>query len=194
MPGEPELRIWSLLEAGYFKLLYGDGTQFILDRRATRVWATWLQPLTLEDTVVYLLGPVFGFMLRLRGFTCLHASAVAFGGRALALAGEAETGKSTTAAALARRGHAVLSDDIVALRKVNDTFLAGPGYPRVCLWPDSVNLLCGSPEALPRLTPNWEKCYLPLDGNGHHFQEEPLRLAAIYLLGDREGSSTVPRI
>ena len=193
-PGEPELKILSFLEAGCFQLLYGDGTQFILDRRATRVWATWLHPLTLEDTVIYLLGPVFGFILRLRGFTCLHASAVAVGGRALAMTGEAETGKSTTAAAFARRGHAVLSDDIVALRPMGDNFLAGSGYPRVCLWPDSVNLLCGSPDALPRLTPNWEKCYLPLDGNGQHFQEEPLPLAAIYVLGDRVGNSAGPRI
>ena len=193
-PGEPTLKIWSLPEAGYLRLLYGDGTQFILDRPATRVWATWLHPLTLEDTVVYLLGPVFGFILRLRGLTCLHASAVEVGGRALALAGEAETGKSTTAAAFARRGHAVLSDDIVTLRQMGDTFLAEPGYPRVCLWPDSVSLLCGSPEALPRLTPNWEKCYLPLDGSDQQFQERPLPLAAIYVLGDRAGSPAGPRI
>ena len=192
--GEPTLKIWSLPEAGYLRLLYGDGTQFILDRQATRVWATWLAPLTLEDTVVYFLGPIFGFILRLRGFTCLHASAVAVGRRALALAGDAETGKSTTAAAFARRGHAVLSDDIVALRQMGETFLAGSGYPRVCLWPDSVNLLCGSPKALPRLTPNWEKCYLPLDGDGRHFQEKPLPLAVIYILGDRQGGSAGPRI
>jgi hypothetical protein len=193
--GEPSLRIWNLPDKGYFRLVYCDGTQFILDHPAQRVWATWPHPpLTLEDTVVYLLGSVFGFILRLRGFTCLHASAVAIGGRALAFTGSPEAGKSTTAAAFARRGHAVLSDDIVTLRRTGDTFMAGPGYPRVCLWPDSVNLICGSAGALPRLTPTWEKCYLTLDGNGEHFQEKPLPLAAIYVLGDREGSSARPRI
>ena len=54
--------------------------------------------------------------LRLRGVPALHASAVAVGGAALAVVGSAGAGKSTTAAARAARGHAVVADDVLALR------------------------------------------------------------------------------
>ena len=38
--GEPVLRVWKLLEGTYYRLLYGDGTQFLLDRSGGRVWAS----------------------------------------------------------------------------------------------------------------------------------------------------------
>ena len=105
--------------------------------------------LTIEDMATYLLGPVLGLLLRLRGVTCLHASAVAFGETAVAFVGSEGAGKSTTAAALARRGHAILSDDIVALAEHNGSFFVHPAYPYLCLWPESVESLYGSAEALP---------------------------------------------
>jgi len=42
-----------------------------------------LDPLTAEDAVVYLLGPVLGFIMRLRGIVPLHASAVMIGSGAV---------------------------------------------------------------------------------------------------------------
>ncbi len=183
--GQPLLTVWIIAGGRYFRILYKDGTEFVLDGRATRVWGTWVDPWTFEDAAVYLLGPILGFVLRLRGVACLHASAVAVGGQAIALLGPPGTGKSTTAAALAKLGHAVLSDNVLALVDQGNTFLAQSGYPRLCLWPDSVRLLFGSADALPLLTPNWDKRYLPLKGDGYRFQEAPLPLAVIYVLGDR---------
>ncbi len=43
----------------------------------------------------------------------------------------------------------------------------------------------GSAEALPRLTPNWEKRFLDLTDDGCAFKKTPLPLAAVYLLGER---------
>ena len=125
--GNPALTIWKLAGSRYLRLAYLDGTQFWLDREGREVWATWPDNLTLEDTATYLLGPVLGILLRLRGVTCLHASAVAFGEKAVAFVGSEGAGKSTTAAALARRGHAVLSDDVVALAERNGIVLCAPG-------------------------------------------------------------------
>lgn len=192
--GEPASTIWKVACGAYFRLRYSDGTEFVIDRAGTAVWATWPHPLTLEDTATYLTGPVLGFVLCLRGMTCLHASAVAIGDRAIALLGEAEAGKSTTAAALAALGYPVLSDDVVPLQDAGDTFLALPGYAYLRLWPMTVNALYGSPEALPRLTPNWDKCYLDLTAPGYQFQHEPLPLAAIYVLGKRHARTVAPCI
>src|SRR5215469_301127 len=66
------------------------------DQAGAEVRARWAAASTFEDAVTYLLGPVLGFVLRLRGRTCLHASAVAVGGQAIALAGSSGAGKSTT--------------------------------------------------------------------------------------------------
>jgi len=187
----PVLKVWKLQGGAFFRLRYGDGVEFVVDRRGTRVWASWPGKATLEDVTVYLLGPVLGFLLRLRGITCLHASAVAAGNGALAFLGPPGAGKSTTAAAFAQRGHPVLTDDITALKEHGGDFLVLPGGPRLCLWSDSVNSLFGSPEALPRLTPEyaidpeWDKRWLDLSARGYRFQSQPLPLRAIYLLDQR---------
>jgi hypothetical protein len=185
--GEPTLRIWKAAGSRYLRLVYFDGSQFWLDREGTEVWATWPGNLTLEDTATYLLGPVLGLLLRLRGVTCLHASAVAFGENAIAFVGSEGAGKSTTAAALAQRGHAILSDDVVALAERNGSFFIHPAYPYLCLWPESVESLYGSAEALPRFSSNYEKRCLSLGKQELRFAEQPLPLAAIYLLGEHRG-------
>ena len=183
--GNPALTIWKSAGSRYLRLAYFDGTQFWLDREGTEVWATWPGNLTVEDTAAYLLGPVLGFMLRVRGVTCLHASAVAFGEKAVAFVGSEGAGKSTTAAALARQGHAVLSDDVVALAEHNGSFFVHPASPYLCLWPESVESLYGSAEALPRFSPNYEKRCLSLQKQDLRFETRALPLAAIYILGDR---------
>jgi hypothetical protein len=185
--GQPALRIWKAAGSRYLRLAYFDGTQFWLDREGAELWATWPSNLTIEDTATYLLGPVLGILLRLRGVTCLHASAVAFGETAVAFVGSEGAGKSTTAAALARQGHAILSDDVVALSEHDGAFFIHPAYPYLCLWPESVESLYGSPDALPQFSANYEKRFLSLGKQELRFAERALPLGAIYILGDRRG-------
>jgi hypothetical protein len=183
--GNPTLKIWKLPGGEFFLLRYWDGTQFVIDHRATVIWATWPEDLTIEDTATYLLGPVMGFALLLRGTICLHASAVAVDDQAVAVVGQAGAGKSTTAAAFAELGYKILSEDVVALSDRNGVFFVQPAYPCIRLWPSSVEALYGKADALPLLTPNWEKRYLDLTDNGKKFQDEALPLEAIYVLGER---------
>ena len=190
--GRPLLKVHQVSGGKYFRLTYADGTAFLIDRAGTRIWSTWPDTLSFEDTVVYLLGPIIGFALRLRGITCLHASAIAIGEGAIALIGPGGVGKSTTAAAFARRGVAVLADDVVALNDSGHAFLVQPGYPHVRLWPRSVEMLYRSSDALPPLTPNWDKRYLNLVESGYQFQQAPLPLAAMYVLGDRCSEPNAP--
>src|SRR5438128_11149674 len=190
--GVPGVKVARLAGGAYFRIAYADGTRIVVDSKASRIWATAPAGATVEDTATYLLGPALGFVLRLRGVTCLHASAVAIGGGAVAFVGAAGAGKSSTAAAFARLGYPVLTDDVAALEDFGDRFNVQPAYPRVRLWPDAVEALFGAPDALPRITPGWEKRYLALDNAHHRFQASPLELRAVYLLGERaeEGGAT----
>jgi hypothetical protein len=183
--GEPALRIWRAVKDGLLRIDYPDGTQFWLDRRCKNLWATWPESSSLEETSTYLLGPIFGLLMRLRGVTCLHASAVAFKDHSVAFVGPEGSGKSTTAAAFARRGYGVLSDDIVALIEREGAFHVMPAYPHLNLWPDSVKMLYGSAEALPLSSPDWEKRRLALGEDRARFESRPLPLGAIYILGER---------
>lgn len=192
--GQANLHVGLFPGGEHFGFFYGDGARFVVDRRGCEVWADWPEDYSLEDACTYLLGPVMGFVLRLRGVVCLHASAVAIGDRAIALVGLPGAGKSTTAAAFGCAGFPVLSDDVVALADKGAEFLVQPGYPRVNLWPDSVCRLFGSQDALPRITPTWDKHYLPLGQHGHHFASSPLPLGAIYILDGRGETLTSPII
>ena len=192
--GQPSLRVARLAGGTCFGLFYSDGARFAVDREGREVWADWPEDYSLEDAATYLVGPVLGFVLRLRGVTPLHASAIAVDDQAIALVGLPGAGKSTTAAAFAHRGFAVLSDDVVALEDAGNRFRVAPGYPRVNLWPDSVRTLLGSEDALPRITPTWAKHYLPLDQNGRRFQSQQLPLGAVYFLGERQPGLSAPVI
>jgi len=183
--GSPALRIWRSADGRYLRLAYFDGMQFWLESAGKEIWAIWPDPSTLEDASSYLLGPVLGVVLRLRGVTCLHASAVALDGQAVAFVGAEGAGKSTTAAAFAREGHAVLSDDVVALTEKESGFLVVPAYPHLCLWPDAVATLYGSADALPHFSTGWEKHRLPLGDGKTRFEKRPLPLGAVYFLGER---------
>jgi hypothetical protein len=183
--GEPGLRVWRVAKGEFLRIAYADGTQFWLDRKREILWAVWPESLSLEDTAGYIFGPILGLLLRLRGTTCLHASAVAVKDHGVAFVGAAGAGKSTTAAAFARQGYGILSDDIVALVERDGGFHVMPAYPHLSLWPDSVNMLYGSSEALPRFAPDWEKRRLDLGSQGTRFESRPLPLGAIYILGER---------
>jgi hypothetical protein len=177
-----------------YELAYSDGTRFVVNGSVDRVWGTVQAPLTSEDLATYFLGPVMGFLLRQRRVTCLHASGVELHGRGVLFSGDVGYGKSTTAAALALRGVPVLSEDIAPLELAKGRIWVVPGYPRVCLWPDAVQNLVGEKEGLPKLTPTWEKRFLPLDGVRAKFSAEKKPLGLIYLFADRCGEENAPRI
>jgi hypothetical protein len=181
----PALRVWKIADGRFYKWLYGDGTEFIVDGSGTQIWATWPASSTLEDTSTYLLGPILAFALRLRGITCLHGSAVSVDDRALIFVGPPRAGKSTLAAAFGQLGYPVLSDDVAAIAERDGNWLVLPAYPQLRLWPESVALLFGYEDALRPLTPNWNKRALELLEHGYRFEERPLPIAAVYVLGER---------
>ncbi len=118
--GTPIVQVWEHGQA-FYRLRYFDASEFLLDRTGTRVWARWPPAVSQAEITMCLLGPIIGFVLHLRGAPCLHASAVAVEGRAVAFLGHSGAGKSTTAAAFIRRGFRALTDDVLALDEGKDS-------------------------------------------------------------------------
>ena len=190
--GQPLLQVFQLSGGKYHYFRYADNTEFVIDHTGSEIWADWFPPLTIEDTATYLLGPVMGFVMLLRGIICLHASAIGISSAdsaAVALVGPAGSGKSTTAAAFSGKGFNVLADDVVTLDDRTDHFWVRPAYPCIRLWPASVKTLYGSDSHLPKLTPNWDKCYLDLT---ERFPTKAVPLSAIYLFGERRDEPGAP--
>ncbi len=209
------MRVWSeQREDSSYTRLWFRGTinpsatvDFSIDQGGERISVIWNQ-MEIDDVITILLGSVLGCLLRLRGATPLHGCVVAIGEKSIVILGDKGAGKSTTAAALASRGHSILSDDIAVLSdspKVSSSayrtqyWLVQPGYPRLRLWPKSINALYKGSEA--NLTPvfiSWEKHFVELNDNsnetGWQFHREPLPLAAIYVLGERQPGYSPPAI
>jgi hypothetical protein len=191
----PSLKVWTLGDTTqYIRFLYADDTEFIIDQGGSKIWARWSDGFTLEDTLAYLLGPIIGFVMRLRNRVVLHASAIAVDNQAIALFGLGGRGKSTTAAAFAKLGLPILTDDIVALVREKGKLFVQPAYPRLRLWPESSEILFGSRTALPAISSTWDKLYLDLNQEPYQFQGQPLPLTAVYLLGERSDTQNAPFI
>ncbi|RTM01623.1 hypothetical protein EJV44_00665 [Ancylobacter aquaticus] len=137
---------------------------------------------------LFLLGSVLGLVCHQRALLPLHASSVVIDGGAVAFCGPSGMGKSTLALRFARRGHAVVSDDVCVLDNGAPARVR-PSFPRLKLWRDAIEDAALSPEGLERNRRGQEK---------FHFLEpeagvrDPLPLRAIFLLrranpGAKEG-------
>lgn len=203
-PSPHPFTLWTAtLEDGtYFRLRYAAGessyAEFVINPNGSDVWVVWSENVTLKDVATLLLGTVLGCVLRVRGVTCLHSSVVIVEDRAIAILGVKGAGKSTTAAALAQQGQPILSDDIAALLERETTFFVQPGYPSLRLHEEVAIELYGSCEGLPTIwsqpVPWSSKRYLPLSKDDTPFPQQPIPLAAVYVLGKRNLEAQVVSI
>ncbi len=138
---------------------------------------------------LYLLGSAMGALCQQRGLLPLHASAVQVGGACVAFTGHSGAGKSTMAASLAERGYPLVCDDVCVVS-------AGPGGdvlvsaadPRVKLWADGLDSMKIGVEGLRAVRSDVTKYHVPVSGVTG---EEPIRLAAVYVLAERDGERCI---
>ncbi|HEV2289483.1 MAG TPA: hypothetical protein VGR81_11065 [Candidatus Acidoferrales bacterium] len=192
--GNPALKIWKRQRDGSYRIRYCDGPSFLVDAAARNISIHCPKTISFDEAALFFVGPVLGIVLRLRGVSCLHASAARIGDSAIAFVGCEGAGKSTTAALFAQKGHAILTDDIVALSERAGEFIVSPAYPYLNLWPESVAMLHGPVGAAGAVPRDADKRQIRLDGRDSAFQREALPLRAIYLLAQRSSAADAPRI
>jgi hypothetical protein len=128
---------------------------------------------------LFLLSSVIGAVLHQRGLLPLHASAVEVRGRGVILMGPSGVGKSTLAAALAKRGHHVLSDEITAITLREGQPYVLPAFPQLNIWADAAKRLGQELGTLRRVRGGLEKYALPL---GQSYCDSPVSVARAYVL------------
>lgn len=178
----------------YYHFTYAEGVDFFIDTHAAVVWCHRHDTLTLEDVALYLLGPVIGFLLRLMGTTCLHASGVLVNGNAIAITGASGAGKSTLAACFAAAGFPILTDDILPLTMTDGRVHTSSGYSRLRLFPNSFRNLPGLPDDLPLVAPGWDKCFLDLTSQDYTLHRHCAPLEIIYVLDWAADNRRTPSI
>ncbi len=139
---------------------------------------------------LYLTGSIFSLLLYQRDLLVLHGSVVRIGNKTVAFLGHSGAGKSSAAAACCRQGHALLSDDIVALSLSDREVLVQAGFPRLKVHQETAAALQIPLEALVSVHPEIDdELALPLDDQ---FCAEAQPLTAVYLLGEGEQEEMQP--
>ena len=195
--GKSELVINTDSNQQLYHFSFSDGVHVWIDNLNSKIVFQWPQQEKLEYELGYLTACIMSFILLLRGTFSFHASAIGIDGKSVMLVGDTGTGKSTTAAAFAKLGYPVLSDDLVVLRDDGEKCWIQPAFPIVRLWAKSVAALFGRADALPEIVPNhpiWNKQYLNLERDGYQFQEKELPLGGIYFLSSRSLGDFLPYI
>lgn len=137
-------------EAGRFAVI--DGRKVIAD----------VFPGALAGFVeVTIAGPVLGTLSYQRGLISLHSNTVVIDGKAVALSGRSGAGKSTLAAMLMKRGHRLISDDVLPLTELDGQTFGLPGSQNIRLWGEAVELIGEKKEGLRRADAVREKYFLP---------------------------------
>lgn len=113
-----------------------------------------------------LFGLVLSLWLEQRGVPTFHASGAVINGHAVAFLAARGGGKTSMAAACVAEGHALLTDDLLALDEESDVVFARPGYPMMRLWPEQACRFVNAWEDLPIVHPAFDKRRVAI---GEHF-------------------------
>ncbi|MET0283412.1 MAG: hypothetical protein ABW352_03040 [Polyangiales bacterium] len=132
-----------------------------------------------------LLGPVLAHLLWQRDIFTLHASVLGLSGHHVAFVGVSGEGKSTTAAALEARGHALVCDDVAA---VDRQLRVLPAFPRMRLYEDVLRGVGDEPSAHPQVHSHIDK----RSKRVAHFVREPVQLERVFVLSTGDDFALEP--
>jgi len=131
---------------------------------------------------ILFLSTVISFILELRGFLVLHASAVAIKNSAIAFLSNSGNGKSTLAAAMMKSNAQLISDDILPVKQRKNIFFGVPGYPQIRLWPDEPRNFLIETEQLNPVNLDTTNFTVTIDsGQVGKFCQKAKRIACLYI-------------
>jgi hypothetical protein len=163
----------------------------------TRITYDLVDPSWAHGVEIWFLGTVMAYWLERAGLPALHASAVVVPEGAVAFLGSGGTGKSSLALAFLKGGHALLTDDILAVEHRGGRWWGRPGYPQARVWADQAAYVGADYEGLPRVQPLREKRRLPIGPGGlgrFHAESAPLRALYVPARGEANGGVVVEPI
>ena len=171
---------YARLDDGATYLRWSGLGEFVVSRDGRCIRCRRFAHASLEAFQVYLLQRALSFALVKQGMEPLHATAVVDGASAVAFLGDTGCGKSTLAAACLREGDALVTDDLLVLRREGACVLAAPGPHRIKLFAGTARRLLDRKAAAPPMNRRTRKLVLPLPPQRMALQLVPLR--AIYVL------------
>jgi len=95
--------------------------------------------------------------LEMRGVPCIHANAIATDAGVIGLIAPSRTGKTTLTAALAARGMAMMTDDMMAIHKTAAGWRVFPAWPQLRMWPEVAQHFVKNADSLRRVHSRFEK-------------------------------------
>jgi hypothetical protein len=135
---------------------------------------------------LFIVSEPLGILLFQRGDILLHASAVRLpNGDGIVFMGEPGAGKSTTAAAFVKAGCNIISDDLVAIRIIDEKPYLIPSFPQIKLWKNSVEGLGFEYDEVERIVEGTNK-YAYEDKD--RFIIIPIKFSKIFILGEKENT------
>jgi hypothetical protein len=157
-----------------FRLI--EGRKMVIDTTET----------DLDFLSLFIVSEPLGILLFQRGDILLHASAIKLpNGDGIVFMGEPGAGKSTTAAAFVKAGCNIISDDLVAIRIIDEKPYLIPSFPQIKLWKKSVEGLGYSYDEVERIVEGTNKYAYE---NFEKFEDTIVELSNIFILGESENA------
>lgn len=136
---------------------------------------------------LYLNGSVYGAILHQRKILPMHGSSFIYTGLGVMICGEAGAGKSSLTASFCLNGAGFLTDDITPVIFSDNIPYIWAMSDRIKLWSDTLRQLEMEDEELPRVFPDSEKFYFPMDSAG----DKTCRLEQILIVTIRRSGEVV---
>lgn len=140
---------------------------------------------------MYVEGMMMACLLYQRGLFVLHASVVQIADYSIGFLGHVGAGKSSMAAALHARGHAVVTDDNAAIDLSTHAPMVTPAFPSLKIYPEIAISLGYENQSLSVMHSSQPKRSRSVN---RAFPVNPLRLRRIYILTREEGSPAIVRL
>ena len=135
-----------------------------------------------EAINLFLCGTCLGAALIQRNTFPLHGSCVEKNGKGIVLVGDSGAGKSTVARAFINRGWRLVSDDVIAVTKKNNSFFAESGFPGQKLWDDALErTTSGTVRKILRTVDNKSKFAVDLKRD-EEFCEDTVKIEGVFIL------------